>query len=118
MRIRSTLMAMAVGPLLCGIVQAADIGPALSAADIERILIGNKEWFVAPDGRTQGGIYNQDGSYLYGDGSGGTWRMDGDKFCDKPSGQPEDCGTFHRLSDKTYQFIRADGSKGFVIKIP
>jgi hypothetical protein len=83
MRIESIFIAIAVGSLLCGIVRAGEVGPSLSAVDIERMLIGHKEWFIASDGRTRGGIYNQDGSYLYGDGSGGNWRIDGNNFCEK-----------------------------------
>ncbi len=112
------LMAMAAGPVFWGIAHAGDVGPPLSAADIERTIIGNKEWFIFPDGRKEAGIYNQDGSYVFRDGGGGNWRMNGNIFCDKPEGRSESCGTFHKVGEKAYQLIHSDGSTGVRIELP
>ena len=93
---------------------ADNIGPPLSAAEINQMIIGNIVTGVMPDGATHRGIYNQDGSFSYGDGTTGTWRIDGDKFCATAAGSNEVCGTLHKLSDKKFEFIRPDGSKGII----
>jgi len=103
--------------LLGQLALADDVGPALSATEIKHMIIGNIVWRVMPDGRTFGGIYNQDGTFVYGDGSTGTWRTDGEHFCATEHGQAEVCGTFHKLSEKKFQFIRADGSKSFEVNV-
>jgi hypothetical protein len=117
-QIKWIVPALAMGALLCGAARADDLGAPLSADQIKQQLINKKEWFVGTDGKTWGGIYNQDGSYVYGSGNTGTWRLDGDRFCNKPDGGDENCGTIHQLDAKSYQFIRADGSKGVIIKLP
>jgi hypothetical protein len=96
---------------------AEDVGPALSATEIKQMIIGNIVWRVMPDGRTFGGIYNQDGTFVYGNSSTGTWRIDGENFCATEHGQAEVCGTFHKLSEKKFEFIRTDGSKSFVVNV-
>jgi hypothetical protein len=96
---------------------ADDVGPPLSATEIKQMIIGNIVWRVMPNGRTYGGIYNQDGTFVYGDGSTGTWRIDGNNFCAEPHGSAEVCGTLHKLGEKKFEFMRADGSKSFVINV-
>lgn len=115
---RLTLSGLAAGILLCGNAYAADPGPAMSGADMMQEIIGKKEWFVSPNGEQRAGIYNQDGSYVFRNGGGGTWRIDGNTFCYKPEGLAETCGTLHKLDEKSYQFITSDGSKGVLIKLP
>jgi hypothetical protein len=96
---------------------ADDVGPPLSATEIEQMIIGSIVWRVMPNGRTYGGVYNQDGTYVYGDGSTGTWRIEGNYFCAEPHGSAEVCGTLHKLGEKKFEFMRADGSKSFVINV-
>jgi hypothetical protein len=118
MRMKSVLLAMALVALSCGVAGAADPGTPLTAAQIKQQLINKKAWFVAPDGKSWGGIYNQDGSYVYGNGSTGRWRLDGDRFCNIPDGGVDDCGTILQLDAGSFQFIHGDGSKGAIIKLP
>jgi hypothetical protein len=113
-----TLSGLAAGILLAGSAYAADPGAAMSGEDITKEIIGKKEWFISPEGEERAGIYNQDGSYVFRNGGGGTWRLDGNTFCEKPEGYAEICGTFHKVGDKSYQLIRSDGSKGVLIKVP
>src|SRR5438876_4902200 len=87
--------------LLVGQLAWADnVGPPLSATEIKQMIIGNIVWRVMLNGRTFGGIYNQDGTFVYGDGSGGDWRIDGTNFCAKEHGHTEICGTLHKLAEK------------------
>src|SRR5689334_6077421 len=90
----SVLLILGIFP--SGSAYAADLG-AMHGADIRRAIIGKKEWFISPEGQEQAGIYNQDGSYVFRNGGGGTWRIDGDIFCNKPDGGAETCGTFHKV---------------------
>jgi hypothetical protein len=96
---------------------AEDPGPPLSAAVINQMIIGNIFWRTFPNGKTFGGIYNQDGSYGYGNGSGGTWRMEGNKFCFHEYGHDELCGTFHKLQETKFEFFSADGKPSFIIDV-
>jgi hypothetical protein len=104
--------------LLVGrLASAQDAGPALSGSEIKQMIIGNIVWRVMPNGKNFGGIYNHDGSFVYGDGSTGTWRIDGNRFCAHEHGQAEVCGTFHKISEKKFEFIRSDGSKSFDVNV-
>ena len=119
---RNRMMVWAFGLLglilLAGRVALAENpGPPLSESEIKQMIIGNIVWRVMPNGRTFGGIYNQDGNFVYGDGSTGTWRIDGTNFCAQEHGQAEVCGTFHKLSEKKFEFIRSDGSKSFEVNV-
>jgi hypothetical protein len=65
------------------------------------------------------GVYNTDGTVKWDNGSSGTWRVDGDKYCDHP-GRPgilsHDLQDW-QIGDKKYQFYRPDGSKAAVLTI-
>jgi hypothetical protein len=97
------------------IVLAGDMGTQLKGNDIVKALADHKIYAVGPDGKSWTGIYKSDGTAKWGDGSAGTWRVDGDKFCDHPAGDKEYCRTVYKVGNNQYQLMRPDGSKGALL---
>lgn len=94
-----------------------DMGVQLKGTDIVKALADHPISAVGPDGTTWTGIYKSDGTAKWGDGSTGTWRVDGERFCDHPAGDKEYCRTVYKMGDHKYQLIRPNGSKGALLTI-
>ena len=97
--------------------QAEDMGPQLIGDDIVKAIADRQVDAVSPKGNKWGAVYKSDGSVAYSSGEAGTWRVDGEKFCDFPDGDKEYCSTVFGLGGNKYQLLRADGSKGSVLTI-
>lgn len=96
---------MATTPIL------ADDGVRLTGEEIKQIVIGHKVNAVSPKGKKWSGVYSADGTAEWSDGTTGTWRLDGDLFCDFPKGDKEYCSSIAKTGDNAYQFFRS-GKKG------
>jgi hypothetical protein len=89
----------------------ADDGIQLSGEQIKQNIIGHKVNAVSPKGKKWSGIYLVDGTAEWDGGSTGTWRLDGDLFCDFPKDDKEYCSYIVKTGENAYHFFR-DGKKG------
>jgi len=96
-------------------VLADDMGQQLKGDEIIKALTNHQIHAVAPNGTTWSGLYKSDWTATWNSGKSGTWRVDGDKFCDFPAGDREYCRTVYKLENNKYQLYRPDGSKGAVL---
>jgi hypothetical protein len=115
---RATFRAfIAFGVALAPIVALADdMGIQLKGDAIGKALVGHEMIAVAPNGSTWSGIYRTDGTTTWSNGSSGTWRVDGDRFCNSsPGDNKEYCRIVYEVGNKKYQLVRPDGSKGAVL---
>jgi hypothetical protein len=95
---------------------ADDMGVQLKGDAIVKALVGHEMIAVAPNGSTWSGIYRTDGTTTWSNGSSGTWRLDGDRFCNSSLGDyKEYCRSVFQIGNKKYQLVRPDGSKGAVL---
>jgi hypothetical protein len=101
-----------VAPILT---RADDTGTQLKGADIVKALADHEIYAIGPDGKPWSGIYKSDGTAKWGDGSTGTWKVDGERFCDHPAGDKEYCRTVYKVGNHKYQLICPDGSKGALL---
>src|SRR5262245_19311747 len=78
-------------------VWAEDVGPQLAGDDIVKAIADRQINAVNPKGKKWSAVFKSDGSVEYSSGGGGTWRIDGEKFCDLPTGDKEYCSTMFSL---------------------
>jgi hypothetical protein len=111
------ILALAVAVSCPTLVQAEDVGPQLKGDEIVKAVSDRQINAVNPKGNKWGAVFKSDGSVEYSDGTSGTWRVDGEKFCDYPKGDKEYCSTIFSLGDNRYQLMRPDGRKGSVLTV-
>ena len=106
-----TLLSAAVISLACSVAALADdTGTQLKGDAIAQELVGHKYKVVTPKGLEWVGIYNADGTAMYG-GRAGAWRVDGDLLCVHATAKPESCAAIYKTGDGKYQLMRPDGTK-------
>jgi len=108
--IKALLAASAVGLACCAAALADDTGTQLKGDQIAQELVGHKYKVVTPKGLEWVGIYNADGSAMYG-GRAGAWRVDGDLLCVHATAKPEICTAVYKTGDGTYQLMQPNGGK-------
>jgi hypothetical protein len=108
--LKTSLSACVVGLACCGPALADDMGTQLKGDDIAKELVGHKYKVVTPKGLEWVGIYNADGTAMYG-GRAGAWRVNGDLLCVHATAKPEVCSEVHKTGDGKYQLTQPGGSK-------
>lgn len=110
---RGILISLPAFALLCSaqLAWSDEIGQRLTGEEIIHAIADHQVNAVTSKGKTWSAVFKSDGSVEYGGGGKGTWRVDGDKFCDHPAGDKEYCGGgVTKLGDKLL-LLRPDGSK-------
>jgi hypothetical protein len=87
----------------------------LNGTEITDTIVGHKIHGVTAKGAKWNGIYQANGTMQYDKGKTGTWRLNGDMICDTPKGDKEYCRSVVKISDKKFQMMKEDGSKGGTI---
>jgi len=108
--VRMAAICVAAAVLGSTSVMADDV--RLSGEEIKQIVIGHKMNAVSPKGKKWSAVYAADGTAEWSDGATGTWRLDGDLFCDFPKGDKEYCSNILKTGENAYHFQRGDGRKG------
>jgi hypothetical protein len=104
-------LAVSAAVLACCVsARAGDTGTQLSGDEITKELSGHKYKVVTPKGLEWVGIYNADGTAMYG-GRAGAWRVDGDLLCVHATAKPEICAAVYKTGDGKYQLMQPGGSK-------
>lgn len=116
MRNLSVLLAIA-GTVWAGASFADDAGKQISGDAIVQALGGHKVDAVTLKGKTWSAEFKSDGTVAYGGGNSGTWRVDGDKFCDHPKNDDEYCGNILDMGGNKYQWVKPGATKGTVLTI-
>ena len=106
-----TLLVASIAGLACSVAALADdTGTQLKGDAIAQELVGHKYKVVTPKGLEWVGIYNADGSAMYG-GRAGAWRVDGDLLCVHATAKPESCAAVYKTGNGKYQLMLPDGTK-------
>jgi hypothetical protein len=111
----ATILALAIAVSCPTHVQAEDVGPQLKGDEIVKAISDRQINAVNPKGNKWSAVFKSDGSVEYSNGTSGTWRVDGEKFCDHPKGDKEYCSSIFSLGENQYQLMRPDGSKGSIL---
>ena len=119
MNLRNTVRGIGIAAAISvsSLAMADDMGPQLKGDQIVKALVGVHLHGITPKGKLWGGVYKSDGTVTYDGGGTGTWRVDGDQFCDHASGDKEYCLTVYKLGDKKYQWMRSGGAKGSLVTV-
>src|SRR5215510_2958384 len=108
--LKTLLVASVAGLACCGAALADDTGTQLKGDAIAQELVGHKYKVVTPKGLEWVGIYNADGSAMYG-GRAGAWRVDGDLLCVHATEKPEVCSEVYKTGEGKFQLMQPGGSK-------
>lgn len=111
MRKAAVWLTVSIG-LLTGPSLADEAGKLIAGDAIVQALADHAVNAVTLKGKKWSAVFKSDGTVEYGSGGKGTWRVDGEKFCDHPSGDQEYCGNILSMGDSKYQWVKPGATKG------